>query len=186
MCSFHYGRVNRGADPLAPRRPSGPGRGDVKMCACGKISAVGPYCRPCYNRMTKMGLPINGSERAAECIFAGCRSLVRDSLNHGLCKLHYHTTWRFSISVEKLVELSQNLVCGNAGCGAVESLGKRKHLHLDHDHRCCPPGKFGTSSKMSCGKCIRGWLCSTCNSALGMLQENPRKIQGLLDYVNNF
>jgi len=37
---------------------------------------------------------------------------------------------------------------------------------VDHDHACCP-GRY------TCGKCVRGILCRACNSALGMLREDP-------------
>src|SRR4029077_2130187 len=38
--------------------------------------------------------------------------------------------------------------------------GRGALLAVDHDHNCCPGAH-------SCGKCIRGILCGTCNSALG-------------------
>ena len=47
---------------------------------------------------------------------------------------------------------------------------------IDHDHTCCP-GSF------SCGKCIRGLLCSQCNTALGLLQDSRQKIESLLEYI---
>lgn len=34
--------------------------------------------------------------------------------------------------------------------------GKTKALAVDHDHACCPGDK-------SCGRCVRGVLCSPCN-----------------------
>jgi hypothetical protein len=40
--------------------------------------------------------------------------------------------------------------------------------HIDHDHA---TGRF------------RGWLCSQCNHALGLLHDSPEKIQGLKDYL---
>lgn len=49
--------------------------------------------------------------------------------------------------------------------------------HVDHDHSCC------NTRKNSCGKCIRGLLCSRCNIAIGNMRDNPVIIQAALDYV---
>jgi len=34
-----------------------------------------------------------------------------------------------------------------------------RSIHVDHDHACC-------STTRTCGKCVRGLLCSTCNPRL--------------------
>lgn len=51
-------------------------------------------------------------------------------------------------------------------------------LHVDHDHACCP------QAGRSCGKCIRGLLCRSCNTALGLLSDNPAVLRQLADYVS--
>lgn len=51
-------------------------------------------------------------------------------------------------------------------------------LHIDHDHSCCD--KNG-----SCGKCIRGMLCSNCNWGLGKFFDNPELLRRAADYLEN-
>lgn len=42
-------------------------------------------------------------------------------------------------------------------------LDKSSDLALDHNHLCCP-------GNTSCGKCIRGLLCGSCNAKLGTIE----------------
>lgn len=48
--------------------------------------------------------------------------------------------------------------------------------HVDHDHACCP----GVDT---CGKCIRGVLCSTCNRGLGNFKDNPEFLVRAAEYL---
>lgn len=62
-----------------------------------------------------------------------------------------------------------------------QSTGKiRASLVVDHDHGCCPV------SQHSCGRCIRGLLCSHCNIAAGMLKDNPMHARSLGDYLESW
>lgn len=47
-------------------------------------------------------------------------------------------------------------------CGGRHDTDRR--LHVDHDHRCCP-------GKRSCGKCVRGFLCTRCNIRLVAIED---------------
>jgi hypothetical protein len=42
---------------------------------------------------------------------------------------------------------------------------------LEHDHRCCP--KMNTY----CAYCIRGAACTQCNTAIGLLREDPDMLE---------
>jgi hypothetical protein len=52
--------------------------------------------------------------------------------------------------------------------------------HIDHDHGCC-----GQRGKKACGTCIRGVLCGTCNSGIGMLQDSPEIALSSYKYLIN-
>ena len=45
---------------------------------------------------------------------------------------------------------------------------KRNRIVFDHDHK---TGKF------------RGWICNTCNSALGFVDDNPNILKRMLEYL---
>ena len=77
---------------------------------------------------------------------------------------------KHKISKNRYLELF-NLYSGK--CHACKD---RNVYAIDHDHSCCP-GNF------SCGKCVRGLLCSQCNTALGLLQDSRQKIKSLLEYI---
>ena len=81
---------------------------------------------------------------------------------------HYRHT-----QVEKRANRPRPSVCD--ACGQPP---KHYALHFDHDHRCCP----GIAST-SCGQCFRGWLCADCNKTLGMVQDDPARLQALIDYL---
>ena len=64
--------------------------------------------------------------------------------------------------------------------GACAICGTRdpvRRLHIDHDHSCCPE-RF-----RSCGKCIRGLLCSNCNNGLGRFMDDARRLKRAAAYL---
>lgn len=50
--------------------------------------------------------------------------------------------------------------------------------HIDHNHLCCP-------NKTSCGKCVRGLLCRTCNTGIGYFRDNPQYMSNGAEYLIN-
>jgi hypothetical protein len=55
----------------------------------------------------------------------------------------------------------------------------RAMLVVDHDHQCCPGGN-------SCGLCVRGLVCESCNLAAGMIQDDPGRARSLAAYLDRF
>lgn len=143
---------------------------------CTRDAKYNGMCGRHAQRVTKYGVddePIN----SVPCPVSGCGR--PKTLKGVICKKCNQFRWRYSLSPEDVIRLflPENRVCSNPGCLDTE------RLHMDHDHSCCPPNKYGTSSLKACGKCNRGWLCHTCNTSLGMLQENPERIRGLLVHI---
>lgn len=61
------------------------------------------------------------------------------------------------------------------GCAICDRPPGNRRLAVDHDHKCCPGTK-------TCGMCIRGLLCTTCNVWLGFY-ENEVWIARANDYL---
>jgi Recombination endonuclease VII len=62
---------------------------------------------------------------------------------------------------DQLLE-TQRHACGMCG----EPFQESGRICIDHDHACC------ASEKKSCGQCIRGLLCLSCNTTLGHIERN--------------
>lgn len=86
----------------------------------------------------------------------------------------------FGLTPERYAEMldKQQGVC--ALCGRPETdigrSGNVKFLSVDHDRSCCPGTK-------SCGKCIRGILCSKCNTGLGKFNDDPELMAKAIAYL---
>jgi Recombination endonuclease VII len=73
-------------------------------------------------------------------------------------------------SFDLLLQAQQN-ACGMCH----EPFEKGQLIHVDHDHGCC------RKKNRSCGRCIRGLLCHTCNIALGHIERRYAMARVYLD-----
>jgi hypothetical protein len=55
-------------------------------------------------------------------------------------------------------------ICQRAETKLQPQTGLPHRLAVDHDHTCCP------GQLTSCGRCVRGLLCASCNLSLGALE----------------
>ena len=102
------------------------------------------------------------------CGVLGCETGMRE--DDTLCDGHRKRASRHGLTHEQLLTLF--------GDGTCHACGQVTPLYVDHDHACCPGDK-----KKNCGKCVRGALCSGCNSSLGTLREDVDRIINLAGYA---
>lgn len=89
----------------------------------------------------------------------------------------YALKQKYGLTSEEYEEmlLAQDGVC--AICHKYCLTGRR--LAVDHDRSCCP-------GKKSCGKCIRGLLCSNCNQGLGKFKDSRDLLLAVLTYLEKY
>jgi hypothetical protein len=74
-----------------------------------------------------------------------------------------HKLTRYGLTQKQfdwLLEVQQ-YACAMGG----EPFTESTQIFVDHDHSCCP------GERQSCGKCVRGLLCLSCNTALGQIER---------------
>lgn len=81
---------------------------------------------------------------------------------------------RFSLTQEQYDSMLEDQDGRCAICGRAET---DKAWAIDHDHSCCP-------GQSSCGECVRGLLCSNCNTALGLFGDNVESMKRAIDYLS--
>jgi hypothetical protein len=104
---------------------------------------------------------------SAECGMPGC---TKGACSRGLCGPHASVAGRFHIEADDLVRLHEDRWC--YGCSQ-----RVDRIQIDHDHGCC-------NFNGSCGKCIRGTLCASCNTLLGRSRDKPSQAN-LQEYLSN-
>ena len=115
------------------------------------------YCRACH------------AARARE---------YREVVRYDPLRARQETLKRYGLTLDTFDELlaSQDGKC--AVCRTPEPGGQG--WHVDHDHTCC------RRSKCSCGKCVRGILCTRCNIGIGNFKDDPAIIQAAHDYITAY
>lgn len=105
---------------------------------------------------------MNGKRRHSHCLECG-RSQAQEWKQRNPGPVLEANLCRYNLTLEQyecMLE-SQGFAC--ALCKRpVQELVRR--LDVDHDHQCCLGYK-------SCGKCIRGLLCNSCNQMVGKLER---------------
>jgi ribosomal protein S14 len=146
-----------------PKRPS--------SCAdCGKKTGdhKSVLCRTCY--LTARTLK-KGNSKALK----GTLEYLEYRKYSNELQMKSRLKSKYNFPYENYMEMLDKQENRCAICGTHQD-NLKKRLNLDHDHNCCP-------SESSCGNCIRGLLCSICNSAIGLLKDSEEVIEMALNYI---
>ena len=74
---------------------------------------------------------------------------------------------------------TETLARQGGGCAICGTPPNGKRLHVDHNHSHC------TASK-GCPECVRGLLCSPCNTGIGMLGESADRLAAATAYLRSW
>jgi hypothetical protein len=79
--------------------------------------------------------------------------------------------YKLEIADYDAMAIAQNGRCAICGQPPIT-----RQLAVDHDHTCCP-------TESTCGKCVRGLLCASCNRQLGWYERiGPEAIEKYLHH----
>ena len=152
---------------------------------CSRFANVGVYCQSHWVANKRYGTPIPNFE---------CKACHREYQFRGKdfnsswycpeCYLLYKQLKKYTIEGGGNFWIQHGLTFGQYLEIYVAQDGKCKmcdyhpennrDLHIDHDHKCCPATKLNIQS---CGRCVRGLLCKSCNKMLGFYENHCGTLQ---------
>lgn len=141
---------------------------------CNRPIKCKGYCSPHYYQQWKHGttdrpLRVCRPKRPFPKTEEGAKQRKREYYLQAAFKMSWEEAERF-------LEL-QNYTCL---CGKPLTI----FSHVDHDHDCCPSQREnGRRGWSTCGKCTRGFLCNSCNAGTGLLNDDPKLLRALADYL---
>lgn len=139
-------------------------------------------CKKHRDQLSKYGFTWEGERPTEEfqkwrdrtygpCNVPGCE-VTKTAIEGFFCQRHRADASRKNLEPVEYIELVSIKAC--------ESCGEESdYLVTDHGHSTCDHRK----KDEMCRVCIRGRLCNGCNTALGLLKEDPGKISSLLRYL---
>jgi hypothetical protein len=192
-CSPHWRRWKRAGAPGVVDIAS-----TVQECSfsgCGRPRSAKGLCASHYaqhrrgrslrslnDRVNPRGRDTEGNKRCATCKQWKPPSEFRaadrtgDGLNSRCIGCSHDRSIRslYGIGAGEYAALLEAQLGGCAICGGTNESGRS--MAVDHDHSCCPGGR-------SCGRCVRGLLCSSCNMAIGLLRDDPERLRSAISYL---
>lgn len=178
VCQKHYGaqfNLKRKLATAHPCRSCDGGTAYGKSAICGECKASkretevldSPALRKAKFQSEKGECEVPTCDRVV-----AANTMRTGTLASRLCVRHSADASSKTLDADgyvKLVSPGRCEACGSRDRIAVD----HRHDHHDHHAKMCPG-------------CIRGLLCSDCNSALGLLSDSALRVEGLLSYIRRF
>lgn len=107
-------------------------------------------------------------------------SVSKDGLENFclLCERDRYLRKHYNLTLDKYLEMLEGQSGGCAICSKTPEENGR-WLAVDHDHECC------SSKSHSCGKCVRGLLCVSCNAAIAWFKDDENVLVLAAEYIKN-
>lgn len=139
---------------------TGPGRAAVLFAA---LPVDAKRCGSCGE--TKAVINFTRNITTADGLAPNCKQCAQE------IKLEHY--YGLSAASYRVILAEQGHCCAVCEVPAAES---RIALTVDHDHMCCP-------TRRSCGNCIRGLICDTCNRAIGLMRDSAHSLRRAAEYL---
>ena len=149
----------------------------TEMCVgpeCDRQSVVRGLCSSHYQQKRKGRelTPVRRSRKTQVITYCPVPNCKREMHSRGLCSRHKSICTNHRINTDDYLWMYEQ-GCRNPNCDQTQD------LQVDHDHACCPGGT-------SCGKCVRGLLCYSCNRLVMIVEtydKSPEEITGIREYL---
>lgn len=174
-CQTHYMQWKRGAPisaVIAVRDRNGPERCTIE--GCGEPVKSKGLCGMHYARKLRHGFTKYPERKKPPkpCSIPQCTNWL---YSNGLCHQHYIQARKLTARGMKLEDYFQMLKDQDYRCAiceqketAMHQSGRVKQLSVDHCH------DHGH---------VRGLLCASCNRAIGLLGDDPSRLEKAADYL---
>jgi len=173
-CSGHTHRLRRYGSPTGMPPSRYPEGATEKRCT-GKCGLTRPLADFGPMQNAQLGLRPKCKDCEAEIARVRRRNETPEQRNVRLSRRRNDKQGRYGPKAAAAWE--ERVIRQGLGCEACGGIGE--DLGVDHDHAC----KAGHPIKQGCDECFRGILCSSCNGALGLLQDDVDRMLALLSYL---
>lgn len=171
--------------------------GEVKQCdepGCGEPRELGQGVRKCSLHRVRNTSTVHQStwlarlHRTCDCCGVAFKMrTARDLPRYVLCppckagkERLVRSARTHNVAVATLARWLKDPRCETCGKELrVDGFSGDRTYAVDHDHHCCP-------EETSCGSCVRGLLCNSCNTLLGRIEAAREMgvLAAMMDYLD--